>query len=155
MKKLMLAVAIVCAAVAANAATTNWKYSFSGLIGSDNVAETLGSGSVQMYALINGVETALGGAKDFSNGRITANASLFSTELLTVGETYSVWFVATDGDKTYTSTAMNSLALNSDNTQTVAFGAQTGGKWSAAPEPTSGLLLLLGVAGLALKRKRA
>ena len=28
-------------------------------------------------------------------------------------------------------------------------------QWSAVPEPTSGLLLLLGVAGLALKRKRA
>lgn len=27
--------------------------------------------------------------------------------------------------------------------------------WTAAPEPTSGLLLMLGVAGLALKRKRA
>ena len=29
------------------------------------------------------------------------------------------------------------------------------GKFSAAPEPTSGLLLLIGMAGLALKRKRA
>ena len=29
------------------------------------------------------------------------------------------------------------------------------GTWTAVPEPTSGLLLLLGVAGLALKRKRA
>ena len=29
------------------------------------------------------------------------------------------------------------------------------GDWKAVPEPTSGLLLLLGVAGLALKRKRA
>ena len=28
-------------------------------------------------------------------------------------------------------------------------------EWAAVPEPTSGLLLLLGVAGLALKRKRA
>ena len=28
-------------------------------------------------------------------------------------------------------------------------------EWSSVPEPTSGLLLLLGVAGLALKRKRA
>ena len=27
--------------------------------------------------------------------------------------------------------------------------------WTAVPEPTSGLLLLLGMAGLALKRKRA
>ena len=32
-------------------------------------------------------------------------------------------------------------------------GANTG--WQAVPEPTSGLLLLLGVAGLALRRKRA
>ncbi len=31
----------------------------------------------------------------------------------------------------------------------------TGGEFHAVPEPTSGLLLLLGVAGLALRRKRA
>lgn len=31
----------------------------------------------------------------------------------------------------------------------------TAGAWQAIPEPTSGLLLLLGMAGLALKRKRA
>jgi len=33
--------------------------------------------------------------------------------------------------------------------------AGTAGAWTAVPEPTSGLLLLLGVAGLALRRKRA
>ena len=37
-------------------------------------------------------------------------------------------------------------------TQTASVGA---GTWTAVPEPTSGLLLLLGMAGLALKRKRA
>ena len=42
----------------------------------------------------------------------------------------------------------------------VAFGnmataTQNAGNWAAVPEPTSGLLLLLGMAGLALKRKRA
>lgn len=36
----------------------------------------------------------------------------------------------------------NSATLNASN-------------WAAAPEPTSGLLMLLGLAGLALKRKRA
>ena len=64
-------------------------------------------------------------------------------------------------------------ALNPTDTQPVAFGAQTsvskatfadttatyaGAGWyqaAAVPEPTSGLLILLGVAGLALKRKRA
>ena len=38
------------------------------------------------------------------------------------------------------------------------FGTQAASTWtstSAVPEPTSGLLLLLGMAGLALKRKRA
>ena len=38
----------------------------------------------------------------------------------------------------------------------VVTGAAGGAGWTAvAPEPTSGLLLLLGMAGLALKRKRA
>ena len=44
------------------------------------------------------------------------------------------------------------------NMDTVIFGHEVGTTalaWSAVPEPTSGLLLLLGVAGLALKRKRA
>ena len=40
-----------------------------------------------------------------------------------------------------------------DKVGTAAYS--NGGWYSAAPEPTSGLLLLLGMAGLALKRKRA
>ena len=38
--------------------------------------------------------------------------------------------------------------------QTVSLNA-TGGTWTAVPEPTSGLLMLLGMAGLALRRRRA
>ena len=35
------------------------------------------------------------------------------------------------------------------------YGAFSASGWTAAPEPTSGLLLLIGVAGLALRRRRA
>ena len=38
---------------------------------------------------------------------------------------------------------------------TRAFSTVVGGDWQPIPEPTSGLLLLIGVAGLALKRRRA
>ena len=46
--------------------------------------------------------------------------------------------------------------LTSDTWSGSSFTFATGGNFTAAvPEPTSGLLLLLGMAGLALKRKRA
>ena len=38
---------------------------------------------------------------------------------------------------------------------TIANSTLTGATWTAVPEPTSGLLLVLGMAGLALRRKRA
>lgn len=37
----------------------------------------------------------------------------------------------------------------------LGFGSQASATWTAVPEPTSGLLMLLGMAGLALRRRRA
>ena len=52
-----------------------------------------------------------------------------------------------------TVTSVGDSAISSFNAKTLT---TTASNWTAAaPEPTSGLLLLLGVAGLALKRKRA
>ncbi|MBQ6341074.1 MAG: PEP-CTERM sorting domain-containing protein [Kiritimatiellae bacterium] len=45
--------------------------------------------------------------------------------------------------------------MTSDTWSGAGFTYATGGNFTAVPEPTSGLLLLLGMAGLALKRKRA
>ena len=54
------------------------------------------------------------------------------------------------------STGAGAISFNADWSGDEYVGANGfTGEFTAAPEPTSGLLLLLGVAGLALKRKRA
>ena len=54
-----------------------------------------------------------------------------------------------------TTVTWNDVAGNSKTTLDASAGFKGAGVYSAVPEPTSGLLLLLGVAGLALKRRRA
>ena len=67
--------------------------------------------------------------------------------------TYGAMYMAAAGTVTTTAAGAGSLA----NIFGGAGTATTGGvrNWTAVPEPTSGLLMLLGMAGLALKRKRA
>ena len=67
----------------------------------------------------------------------------------------SNYMIATDS----TGAQVLSKTFGTTGNQNFAWGDQTaaGTKWTSmsVPEPTSGLLLLLGMAGLALKRKRA
>lgn len=91
------------------------------------------------------------GLTGFSSGSLTAFAVVVDSTELASAENY---FLASDGatrTATFTSaTGVKSLAWGDQTSYT-----QGAGKWSAVPEPTSGLLLLLGMAGLALKRKVA
>ena len=87
---------------------------------------------------------------------------------------YSYYFAILSGDQVYFSQEKSMAANATSTTAAVPFANQnasatgtfsslapTGagyagaGHWSSVPEPTSGLLMLLGMAGLALKRKRA
>ena len=89
-----------------------------------------------------------GEAKGFSNGTkyyvqmiITtagyeAKSSIVSFTTLSTGDTSLNFASGVGFDETYT------------------FDTSKSGTWQAVPEPTSGLLMLLGAAGLALKRKR-
>ena len=92
----------------------------------------------------------------------TASSSDFAA-----GNTYNLVYVIFDKDGAqdyfYTSSVAAGKAWVTADEQTLATSAEwatdsAAGTWTAVqsvPEPTSGLLLLLGMAGLALKRKRA
>ena len=75
----------------------------------------------------------------------------------------AILYTYTSGTDTYymgnigTVTVEGTLDVDAVNMASFIGGGSSGTAtaWAAVPEPTSGLLLLLGVAGLALKRKRA
>ena len=124
---------------------------------------------------------ALAGATfDYTHSDITADAGAWSYNATTAGSAidqstlglagntkYSVYAIITDtetvadGTKFMVTTATSAASTYGDSagtTKTFAIGNQAtaSGTWySVAPEPTSGLLMLLGMAGLALRRKRA
>ena len=101
-----------------------------------------------------------------TEGKISSSASYDTTE------EQEAYFVIFNGDKMYVSTTAGAAydALSPTDIWPIFFGAQTsvskatfadstttfaGAGWYAVPEPTSGLLMLLGMAGLALRRRRA
>lgn len=98
----------------------------------------------------------------------TANAVANSTLGLTDGSSYTGYLLIfdtatiTDESKYYITNTKDFTALTGTSSAGVSFGTQknatqAAGGWTAVavPEPTSGLLMLLGMAGLALRRRRA
>ena len=180
MKKLIVALAAIALGVAANAATVGWSlatgantygnyaYQFFviGQNGADSIATItalLDAGtSTDSYAFGSGLTSATAGAgtvaagasgKSLDAGTYTSFFVLFDSDAPTAGDKYVVVSGAANLTKTISPTTAtvtfasgnaNSIVSNPANWQTYG-----------VPEPTSGLLLLLGVAGLALRRKRA
>lgn len=105
----------------------------------------------------NGTNSALGmftgatGLEGFSSGSITSFAVVVDSTDLASAQNYFLVSGGAEKTATFTSaTGAKNLGWGSQATIT-----QAAGGWTAVPEPTSGLLLLLGMAGLALKRKVA
>lgn len=132
---------------------------------------------VSAFDAANGDSTATlaamtgSGALATGTGTVGSNARIAPTE-----STYaltgdgSAYFVVFDGDKMYISAAQDavydsvadateitfaSMSTSSKNAALNSAGGYSGAGWYAAPEPTSGLLMLMGFAGLALRRRHA
>jgi len=121
------------------------------------------------------ITTALGSAYSFigSGGTFTvkaANAVPNATLGLADGTSYDAYLMifdtptVTDSSNFYLTSTKSLLTYSgADDSVKVSWGSQydntkTAGAWSSAgavPEPTSGLLMLVGLAGLALRRRRA
>ena len=177
MKKLLTATAIVMVAAATHAAAVGWTImganayaggtydvfviGQNGVTSASQIAALVEAGkSVESYALYTGGSVA-------ANGMIQALAANTGATLTyneggtTAENTYQAFAVLWDKDgktASYTGLASTTLA-NNTTSKTFAFANQSSNlsnnSFTVAPEPTSGLLLLLGMAGLALKRKRA
>lgn len=161
MKKLLVLAAVIVAGFAANAASFKW--AAANIYGADG--STKYSGDVSIYAYLNS-ETV---ADAVSVTTVSVASGVMNTTYnwtgATVGETYNFYMVFEDGGKKFDSSVSTPTVIKSgvayeSQTATVAFSnmqtaTQAAGSWSAVPEPTSGLLMLLGMAGLALRRRRA
>ena len=177
MKKIIVAMALVVSAVAIQAAQVSWSItnvqdSPSASVAEGWIVQLFASDVVYSYDLAKaGTITATASAytvENTSTGFMNVSGAKFGD--FAAGESYSYYAViydatTIDGAKNYFVTSVKSGSISANGSdKSLSFGNMTststtsafyGNSWQAVPEPTSGLLLMLGVAGLALKRKRA
>ncbi len=168
MKKLLIVLAAIALAVGANANTLLWGVNASG--GSLDTTKFADATVYLMYSTTAVTIPTVSKTSGFSTSDLTAGAQLltgdmadgaFSGSDLITSMSGKTWFymAAISDDGKY-------MAITT-KTKTATMGAGTGNtslRWTPAqftvyggsiPEPTSGLLLLVGGAMLALRRKRA
>ena len=154
MKKVMIVMALALATVVANAASFKW--SAANIYGSDGTTKWAGDVVLHCAEVASFSET-----KKAANGVIKAADTEFSDAAFSAGTEYHFYFTITDNGNTFTSQSVGAVAQASD-VAAIGFGnmassTQDTANWGGGgdvPEPTSGLLLLVGAGMLALRRKQ-
>lgn len=181
MKKLMMFAACAMLAAVTNAAAVGWSLAgATGYAGDAYQFFVVGQNGVSSVATITALLDAGTSTADyaFGSGTVAANGSAIvaaakSGKTLDAGTTYNSFFVVFDSDtltsgstkyavvseastltQSPSATAAN-ITFVGGNQATFLNNASNWKSYGAVPEPTSGLLMLLGMAGLALRRKRA
>ena len=179
MKKMIMVAAIVCAAAFAQAATVAWSAAGMGnykndayqmfIVGQNGVESIntitalLDAGSdTSSYAFGSGVVSSTGLASNANSGKTLDPGTYTSFMVLFDGATagdasnYVVLSGAATQTQTFTASAAK-VTFGAGNVSTTVNNAanwKSFGKGGGVPEPTSGLLLLVGGAMLALRRKQ-
>ena len=181
MKKLVVMGAVLCAAVAAQAASVNWNSAAkiadangTALTSTADYSKLLNGGSIVLAILrdgkYNGNYDVLGGSVAFREspkamaGKLKGSYDFtFADGLLKNGDVLGILFRDAKGnlsqliytaDKSFVSDTLTLSGLT-DDTFSTNFNYAASGTFTVVPEPTSGLMILLGLAGLALRRKQA
>ena len=177
MKKIMMMAAVICAAVATQAAVVNWggsaKITLNGVaqagavvnlylvdydgLGNDLLIDTRTTVSTGAAANKGKLNLGAGDAQAaFVIGENTVGEVTF--DISAASKIYAI-ITSLDGEYQQQTTAQALTGLTETQKASITFTfsdvkGDTVGTWQAVPEPTSGLLLL-GMAGLALRRKQA
>lgn len=178
MKKLLILASAITMAFAVNAATYTWGFASGEIEGPTdvyNIDGFLDGGYAQLFIGDTLIATATQDADQFNFGSFdyTVNDTTGKVQTLGggdisesfVGQAYKL-VLRTDDDKyeiVYTgisgyNTVAGAVGEDAKNYEKFVIStAYTASDWTATavPEPTSGLLLLLGVAGLSLRRRHA
>ena len=168
MKKLITGLFAVAFAFGAHAAAVEWN--FTAYL--EDVNGTPLEGTVSLFldgvslgeSMVIGAEqyaTAMGTYQvDVGTVKVVADITNFSDGEGTLEWQYVISSIPFPGDpdpqsSMVTLSQMSEGAITKDYSIDLDAGIAANGYTEAVPEPTTGLLVLLGIAGLALKRKRA